>query len=99
VFRGLNIFLGEDLGGEIPLDRFSSKSHYYLVLRDRAKITSAFLAGSFGRWLCGSLLTDPLAGYARRSRLASNQNLCAINAEFIFARSLSLNRGFCHEFS
>jgi hypothetical protein len=57
-------------------------------LRDRAKITSAILAWPFDRWLRCSLLTDPLAGYARRSRLASGQNSCAIITEFIFARSL-----------
>jgi len=58
-------------------------------LRDRAKITSPFLAGPFARRLRCSLLTDPLAGYARRSRLASGQNSCAIKGEVIFARSLS----------
>ena len=58
-------------------------------LRGRAKITSRFLAGSFGRWLRCSLLPDPLAGYARRSRLASGQNSCTLKDEFILARSLT----------
>jgi len=58
-------------------------------LRDRAKITLPFLAGPFARRLRCSLLTDPLAGYARRSRLAGGQNSCAIKCEFIFARPLS----------
>ena len=57
-------------------------------LRDRAKITSHCPAGSFGRQLRCSLLTDPLAGYARPSRLAGGQNSCAVKHEFIFARSL-----------
>ena len=57
-------------------------------LGDRAKITSHFPAGSFARRLRCSLLTDPLAGYARRSRLASGQNSRAVKHEFIFARSL-----------
>ncbi len=61
-------------------------------LRDRAKITSPFLAGPFARRLRCSLLTDPLPGYARRSRLASGQNSCAMKGEVIFAQSLS--RGF-----
>ncbi len=34
------------------------------------------------------LLTDPLARYARRSRLAVGQNSCAIKCEFILSRSL-----------
>jgi hypothetical protein len=59
------------------------------ALRDRAKTTSAILAWPFARWLRCTLLTDPLAGYARRSRLASGQNSCAIITEFIFARSLN----------
>ncbi len=67
--------------GALPPNR-----HY--TLRDRAKITSHFPAGPFGRWLRCRLLTDPLAGYARRLRLASSQNFCAVKHEFIFARSL-----------
>ena len=59
------------------------------MLWDRAKITSHFLAGPFGRWQRCSLLTDPLAGYARRSRLASDQNSCAVKYEFIFAWGLT----------
>src|SRR5271157_1176628 len=58
------------------------------LLRARAKITSAILAWPFGRWLRCSLLTDPLAGYARRSRHASGQKSCAIITEFSFAWSL-----------
>ena len=61
-------------------------------LRDRATITSPFLAGPFGRRLRCSLLTDPLPGYARRSRLASGQNSCAIKGEVVFARSLRAGR-------
>ncbi len=57
-------------------------------LRDRETITSHFLAGSFVRRLRCSLLTDPLARYARRSRLAVGQNSCAIKCEFILSRSL-----------
>jgi len=60
-------------------------------LGDRAKITSPFLAGPFARRLRCSLLTDPLAGYARRSRLADGQNSCAIKGEVIFARSLGVD--------
>ena len=55
------------------------------------KTTSAILAWPFARWLRYSLLTDPLAGYARRLRLASGQNSCAIITEFIFAQSLGQN--------
>ena len=58
------------------------------TVRGRAKITSHFLAGPFGRWHRCSLLTDPLAGYARRSRLASGRNPCAKKYEFILAQSL-----------
>ncbi|NNM87925.1 MAG: hypothetical protein HKL95_05345 [Phycisphaerae bacterium] len=58
-------------------------------LRDRAIITSHFPAGSFGRWRRCSLLTDPRLGYARRSRLVSSQNYCAVKPEFIFAQSLT----------
>jgi hypothetical protein len=58
-------------------------------LRGRAKITSHFPAGSFGRGLRCSLLTDPRAGYARRSRLASGQNSHAVKYEFTFARPLT----------
>ncbi len=61
-------------------------------LRGRAKITSHFPAGSFGRGLRCSLLTDPWAGYARRSRLAGGQNSRAVKYEFIFARPLSRRR-------
>ena len=57
-------------------------------LRGRAEITSHILAGSFGRGRCCSLLTDPLAGYARRLRLAGGRNSCAIKYEFISARPL-----------
>ena len=60
------------------------------VLRGRAKITSHFPAGSFGRGLRCSLLTDPWAGYARRSRLAGGQNSRAVKYEFIFARPLMI---------
>ncbi|NNM86903.1 MAG: hypothetical protein HKL95_00115 [Phycisphaerae bacterium] len=59
------------------------------ALRDRARIASRFLAGPFGRWLRCSLLTDPLAVYAHRSRHASSQNSCAVKHEFIFSGSLS----------
>ena len=38
-------------------------------LRGLAKIKLPILAWSFGRWLRCSLLTDPWAGYARRSRV------------------------------
>ena len=58
-------------------------------VRGRAKITSHFPAGSFGRGLRCSLLTDPWAGYARRSRLAGGQNSRAVKYEFIFARPLN----------
>jgi uncharacterized protein with HEPN domain len=59
-----------------------------LEIRGRAKITSHFPAGSFGRGHRCSLLTDPRVGYARRSRLAGGQNSRAVKYEFIFARPL-----------
>ena len=60
-----------------------------LILRGRAKITSHFPAGSFSRGLCCLLLTDPRAGYARRSRLAGGQNSRAVKYEFIYTRPLT----------
>ncbi len=61
-------------------------------VRNRAKITSHLPAGPFGRQLRCSLVSDPLPGYAPRSRLASGQNFCAVKHEFIFARSLTTGR-------
>jgi hypothetical protein len=68
---------------------------------DRAQITSPFLAGPFARRLRCSLLTDPLAGYARRSRLAGGQHSCAIKGEvicawFLLAFALLLGIGYAH---
>jgi hypothetical protein len=61
-------------------------------LRDPAKITSYFPAGSFGRRLRCWLLKDPRAGYARPSGLAGSHNFrlsfSAVKRGFIFARSL-----------
>ena len=66
----------------------------YISVRGRAKITSHFPAGSFGHGLRCSLLTDPRAGYARRSRLAGGQNSRAVKYEFIFARPLKRGRRY-----
>ncbi len=63
-----------------------------MEVRDREIITSHFLAGSFGRQLRCSLLTDPLARYARRSRLANGQNSCAIKRFVVVLSDTEIQR-------
>ena len=76
------------IGSQQPPTRLATDAPRHLAPRGLAKIKLPILAWSFGRWLRCSLLTDPWAGYARRSRLISGQNPCAIKGNFILARPL-----------